>query len=59
MFFRYFRGSGPSRVPISKIWGFWAYSCDERVPVILRPREHFAPDFGVMIFDDFSRGHFS
>ena len=62
MIFRYFRRSGPSRVPISKIFEICMISdtFPRRNPTfILRPREHFAPDFGVMIFDAFSRRHVS
>ena len=62
MFFCHFRGSGPPPVPILRILGICVIS--GRFPrrkssPILRPGEHFAPDFGIMIFDDFSRGHFS
>ena len=62
MLFRNFCGSGPSPVPILRILAIYVISC--RFPgrtssPILRPGEHFAPHFGVMIFDDFSRGHFS
>ena len=62
MLFRNFGGSGPSPVPILRILGIYVIS--GRFPrrkgsPILRPGEHFAPDFGVIIFDNFSRGHFS
>ena len=62
MLFRNFRVSGPSRVPILRIFGIYVISGRfprrKRSP-ILRPGKHFAPDFGVWIFDDFSRRHFS
>ena len=62
MFFRHFRGSGPSRVPILKILGIYVISDTfppRKTSLILRPREHFAPYFGVIVFDAFSRRHFS
>ena len=62
MFFRNFGGSGPSPVPILRILGIYVIS--GRLPgrkssPILRPGEHFAPDFGVWIFNVFSRHHCS
>ena len=62
MFFRNFRGSGPSQVPILKILGIYMISDTfppRKTSLILRPREHFAPYFGVIVFDAFSRRHFS
>ena len=62
MFFTNFRGSGPSRVPILKILEIYLVSDTlppRKTNPILRPREHFAPYFGVIVFDAFSRRHFS
>ena len=61
MFFHHFRGSWPSRVPILRIFGICVISgtLPRRKVPILRLREHFAPDFGALIFDVFSRRHSS
>ena len=62
MLFRNFRGSGPSWVPILKILGIymiWDTFLPRKPSLILRPREHFAPYFWVIVFDAFSRRHFS
>ena len=62
MLFRNFGGSGPSPVPILRILGIYVISGrfpGRKSSPTLRAGEHFAPDFGVVIFDDFSRRRFS
>ena len=60
MFFVILKGVGPSQVPIFKIFGIYVISDTfppRKTSLILRPREHFAPDFGVIIVSAFSRRH--